>query len=252
MNKIALMLAFFIVALFGALASPAYAQAARTWVSGVGDDFDPCSRTAPCKTFAGAISKTLATGQINCLDSGSFGAVTITKSISIVCDGVIAGILAVGTNGVVVNGANIEVVLSGLDIDGFNSGINGVRIINAGTVIVRNTSIRNFTVSGIDLQGPANTRLVVQDSQILSNLLTGLLVDGAGSATNVAVVERTLFDLNVTSAMQVAGPATVLISDNTFLFSATNFTITNNGSVISFGNNVLRGPGGPTSTEPLR
>ena len=75
-------------------ASPAQAQASRTWVSGVGDDANPCSRTAPCKTFAGAISKTATAGEINCLDSGGFGAVTVTKSITILCEGVVGGILA--------------------------------------------------------------------------------------------------------------------------------------------------------------
>ena len=75
------------------LAAPAQAQATRTWVSGVGDDVNPCSRTAPCKTFAGAISKTAAGGEINCLDPGGFGTVTITKSITIDCTGTIGSIL---------------------------------------------------------------------------------------------------------------------------------------------------------------
>src|SRR2546422_2828997 len=70
---------------------PAQAQATRTWVSGVGDDVNPCSRTAPCKTFAGAISKTAAGGEIDCLDPGGFGAVTITKSLTIDCNGVTGG-----------------------------------------------------------------------------------------------------------------------------------------------------------------
>src|ERR1700709_2551311 len=84
--------------------APASAQATRTWVSGVGDDLNPCSRTAPCKTFAGAISKTAASGEINCIDSGGFGAVTITKAITISCEGVTAGILAtLGTSGIIVN-----------------------------------------------------------------------------------------------------------------------------------------------------
>src|SRR5436853_966367 len=82
------------------LAVPADAQATRTWVSGVGDDVNPCSRTAPCKTFAGAISKTAASGIINCLDPGGFGAVTITKSITIDCEETLGGLLAAGTNGV--------------------------------------------------------------------------------------------------------------------------------------------------------
>src|SRR5690349_12599617 len=88
-------------------AAPAQAQASRTWVSGVGNDANPCSRTAPCKTFAGAISKTAANGEINCLDPGGFGVVTITKAITIACDGVTAGVLASLTNGIIVNaGAN--------------------------------------------------------------------------------------------------------------------------------------------------
>src|SRR6202007_1030030 len=83
-------------------AAPAYAQATRTWVSGVGDDANPCSRTAPCKTFAGAISKTAPAGEINCLDPGGFGAVTITKAMTISCEVGTAGVLVSGTNGIVV------------------------------------------------------------------------------------------------------------------------------------------------------
>src|ERR1700709_36521 len=99
--------------------APAPAQATRTWVSGVGDDANPCSRTAPCKTFAGSISKTAAGGEINCIDPGGFGAVTITKAISIICDGVEAGVLVGATNGIVVNaGAGDAVFLSGLDLEG--------------------------------------------------------------------------------------------------------------------------------------
>src|ERR1019366_1861693 len=85
-----------------AFSSAARAQATRTWVSGVGDDANPCSRTAPCKTFQGAISKTAAAGEINCLDPGGFGAVTITKSITIDC-GFTGGILVSGTNGITIN-----------------------------------------------------------------------------------------------------------------------------------------------------
>src|SRR2546421_3595653 len=79
-----------------ALPSPAFGQATRTFVSGVGDDLNPCSRTAPCKTFAGAISKTAAGGEINCLDPAGYGTLTITKAISIYCEGTIGGGLAAG------------------------------------------------------------------------------------------------------------------------------------------------------------
>src|SRR5947199_6452058 len=114
--------------------APASAQASRTWVSGVGDDANPCSRTAPCKTFAGAISKTAASGEINCLDPGGFGAVTITKSITITCYYTEGGVLVSGTNAIVVNAAATDkVVLRGLDINGLgpgvNAGLNGVRVL---------------------------------------------------------------------------------------------------------------------------
>src|SRR5215831_15576215 len=104
-----------------AFASVASAQATRTWVSGVGDDANPCSRTAPCKTFAGAISKTTAGGEIDVLDTGGFGALTITKSITIDGSAGIGGVLVAGTNGIVItdSGAGTAVVtLRNLDFEG--------------------------------------------------------------------------------------------------------------------------------------
>src|SRR5438128_9605563 len=101
-----------------ALPASASAQASRTWVSGVGDDANPCSRTAPCKTFAGAISRTAAKGEINCLDPGGFGGVTITKWITISCEAGTAGVLVSGTPGITVNaGPSDQVTLRGLDIN---------------------------------------------------------------------------------------------------------------------------------------
>src|SRR6185437_14887450 len=104
-------------------AAPASAQATRTWVSGVGDDANPCSRTAPCKTFAGAISKTAAAGEIECLDPGGFGQVTITKSITINCayETGRGGVLASSGSGIVINAATTDrIQLIALDIDGLN------------------------------------------------------------------------------------------------------------------------------------
>src|SRR5512140_395529 len=102
---------------------PALAQATRTWVSGVGDDVNPCSRTAPCKTFAGAISKTAPGGEIDVLDPGGFGAVTIAKSIVIDGSAGFGGVLVAGTNGIIVNaGPSDVVVLRGLVFNGLGTG----------------------------------------------------------------------------------------------------------------------------------
>src|SRR3954463_4897145 len=127
-----------VLVLLFAFSSLAHAQATRTWVSGVGDDANPCSRTAPCKTFAGAISKTATGGEINVLDPGGFGGVTITKAITISSEGFEAGVLVSGTNAIIVNVPNATdvVVLRGLDIEGLGTGINGITILTGGTVFV--------------------------------------------------------------------------------------------------------------------
>src|SRR6266853_237200 len=120
--------------------APASAQATRTWVSGVGDDVNPCSRTAPCKTFAGAISKTAPGGEIDCLDPGGFGAVTITKSLTIDCDAGAGGVLNAGFNGIIINaGSNDTIMLRNLAIQGGGvlgnggnpNGLDGIRLVAA-------------------------------------------------------------------------------------------------------------------------
>jgi len=158
------------------LTSTAYAQATRTWVSGLGNDADPCSRTAPCKTFAGAFSKTAAGGEINVLDSGGFGAVTITKALTISAEGVTAGVLVSGTNGIVISaGASDVVTLRGLDIDGIGTGLNGIRFLSGKALHVQTTRIYGFTQAGIDFEpNQASAELEVQDS-IVSENATGVL-----------------------------------------------------------------------------
>jgi hypothetical protein len=132
----------------------ASAQATRTWVSGVGDDVNPCSRTAPCKTFAGAISKTAASGEIDCIDPGGFGAVTITKGITIDGGGTFGSILAAGTNGIIINDAAVTptavVTIRNISINGAGTGVNGIRILKAKTVHLENVEIFGFTGNGVD------------------------------------------------------------------------------------------------------
>src|SRR5262247_3120535 len=143
--KILLLVAF--VLMFTGLA---YGQASRTWVSGVGDDANPCSRTAPCKTFAGAISKTAAGGEIDALDPAGFGGVTITKAITIDGGGgQVASILVSGTNGIVVSaGVNDNVVIRNLSINGINGtpsgGLNGIRFLAGKSLRIENCNINGF------------------------------------------------------------------------------------------------------------
>jgi hypothetical protein len=158
-------------------AAPASAQATRTWVSGVGDDVNPCSRTAPCKTFAGAISKTAAGGEINCLDPGGFGAVTITKSMTISCPYTEGGALA-GGNGVVINdGATatpgtIVVYLRGLDIFGVNPPSNGVRFVSGAALYIEDSVIRRFNAAnstGVSFAPSTNAKLYMNNVTVGDN-----------------------------------------------------------------------------------
>jgi hypothetical protein len=191
-------------------APPAHAQATRTWVSGVGDDLNPCSRTAPCKTFAGAISKTAAGGEINCLDPGAFGAVTITKALSIICQYTEAGALAtLGSNDITVNaGANDAVYLSGLDLQGAGTGLNGVRFIAGASLTIDNSIIRNFGAAngnGVSFQPSGASRLTINRTRIASNgsgaTGGGILIQPTGAGGSARV---TLNDIDVSDNANVA------------------------------------------------
>lgn len=253
-SKIKLFLAAAILVV--GFSTAANAQATRTWVSGVGDDVNPCSRTAPCKTFAGAISKTAQGGEINVLDPGGFGALTITKAISVISLFEAGVLVSFGSSGMIVNTpANAEVLLQGLDFEGLGgstqtAGAHGVRIISNSRVTIQDCSIRNFAQNGIHLNGPLGARVVVYDSIILSNN-NGLSIAGnpAGTA-NVAVVLRTLIDNHPTSSVTIAAGSTLFLGGSQ-LFGSAN-SVVNSGTFTSFGNNEIQTTGTPTNTIPLR
>jgi hypothetical protein len=192
------------------LASPAGAQATRTWISGVGDDVNPCSRTAPCKTFAGAIVKTAAGGEVDVLDPGGFGGVTVTKAITLANEGVgEAGILVAGTNGVTVNcvsDPNCVVILRGLQIDGGPVGsnsLNGVRFIAGRTLIIDNCTIRNFTggsPNGFGVQfapsATQNENLIINNTSFVTNGPQG----GTGGGIDVVPTGSPTVKVSVTNS----------------------------------------------------
>jgi hypothetical protein len=184
--------------LAGLAIAPAHAQATRTWVSGVGDDANPCSRTAPCKTFAGAISKTSAFGEINVLDPGGFGALTITKSISVYNDGVgEAGVLVSGTNGISISAAATDIVnLRGLIFDGLNASTAGVQVNTAAKVTIMNCVIQEFT-TGVNITPSAgNTTYVkIQDTTIINNT-AGVISKPTGGAIVNLQIDRVRMDTN--------------------------------------------------------
>jgi hypothetical protein len=182
-----------VVLLVMGIAAGANAQATRTWVSGVGDDANPCSRTAPCKTFAGAISKTATNGIINVLDPGGFGAVTITKSITIDGTPFMAGVLHSGVQGIIINVSGGTVILRGLDIEGAQTGTNSVSILSAQNVIIERCNIFGNNAAspngnGINVNTTAVSLLVVRDTTISNNSQNGI------RATTTSVINKLLLE----------------------------------------------------------
>lgn len=149
--------------------APAFAQATRTWVSGVGDDVNPASRTAPCKTFAGAISKTAHGGEINCIDSAGFGAVTITKSITIDGAGTHASVLNPDTTGIVIDGADVVVTLRNLSIQGAGRGACGIKLLNGAVLNIENCVIAGQTGRAIEVVSGQNAKVYIKDTIIRGN-----------------------------------------------------------------------------------
>jgi hypothetical protein len=202
----------------------AQAQVTRTWVSGVGDDANPCSRTAPCKTFAGAISKTATGGEIDALDPGSFGAVTITKSIVIDGGAGIAGVLFAGTNGmninITVNASTSVVTLRNLDFEGGGLGLTGINFISGGALHVENVSIRNSdpanaSAMGIDFHPTANATKLFVSRVSIQKMQGGIKLDPSASGAVVATIDNSLLNGNATFGMRVEGNSSVVATNVT-------------------------------------
>src|SRR6266540_6981156 len=178
------------------------AQATRTWVSGVGDDVNPCSRTAPCKTFAGAISKTATGGEISVLDPGGYGAFTITKAIT-VDGGTGSGwgsVLAAGISGFTVNiTTNLstdKVILRNLSINGNNTvgAFHGIRFLDGQQLVVDNVNIFNFSGSGIEIAQGQACNVFIRNTSIV-NTGVGIKINSTSGT-----VATTIEDVSISAA----------------------------------------------------
>ena len=235
-----------------AIATVAQAQT-RTWVSGVGDDLNPCSRTAPCKTFAGAINKTAKDGEISVLDPGGYGAVTITKSIYI--NGThgagYGSILNASVTGVSINITSATDVrkavrLRGLDINGASTGINGISILAANNVWVEdsvidgNTGDGSTTGMGIRLASAASCNLYVMDTMIHKNH-TGIRVT-ATTGFAVVNVRNSNIEGN-TTGINVTTNGFATIQDVRFAANSSNGVVTSSGATATLRDNIFSNNG---------
>jgi hypothetical protein len=233
------------------------AQATRTWVSGVGDDANPCSRTAPCKTLAGAISKTATGGEIDILDPGGFGAVTITKSITIDGGGIIGSILSSATNGIIVNAPNGLVTIRNFSINGAGTtlGINGIRVIAVKKLAVENCILSNFSANGIDVNTTTGADVALSNVTI-HNANVGISIAGGGGSTGTAgftVIDGCHIQGITTTGINISG-GTATVSKSVIsgcsvgVKSNTGITAHLSGNIITNNATALQGPGSITSS----
>jgi hypothetical protein len=203
-----------------AIATFANAQATRTWVSGVGDDVNPCSRTAPCKTFAGAISKTASPGIINCLDPGGFGAVTITKSITIDCTGTMGSALSSGVQGVVINALTTDkIVLRGIDINGAGTtlGTNGVSITQAGSVTIDHCNIANYSNAGVRTVNTSNAiNVFITNTNVVNVNTQGVQANSVAPGTSSIFIDNSRIT-GAINGVDVAGSGNYASASNSVI-----------------------------------
>jgi hypothetical protein len=252
----------------------------------VGDDAQPCSRVAPCKTWAGAISKTAAFGEIDALDPGGYGAVTITKSITLSGRSTHASTLVSGTSGfIIVAGSTDRVIIDNIEFNGLGTGTNGIDIRSAATVRIQHVHIFGFTngvsittsatgapqprvtINDAEIQGSssagvmlaptmaAGARVTVSNSQLDGNncgIVVGSSCGGpaTGSPALANVVNTTLIDNAVGVDSNGVTAAAVIAKDSIF-GNSTGLFPPGGGQIISFGDNYVFGNGtngAPTST----
>jgi hypothetical protein len=260
----------------------ANAQAARTWVSGVGDDRNQCTLAAPCQTFAGAMAKTAAGGEIDVLDPGDFGAVTITKALTI--DG--GGGQVASADGITVQaGPNDVVTLRNLRLNGLGHGINGIRFQSGAGMNIENCYVSMFLNSGIEIEiaSPGQANINIRDTVVHSNFGAiriqasgagtilaalervqmndnawfGLRAEGSGSAGGTGQVSVSVVDSQASSSnngIMAAGhlsAACVIINRSAIVNNATNGLVAEANGTIVIGNSTIGGNGtGVNATAP--
>jgi hypothetical protein len=211
------------------------APTSRTFVSGsTGSDSNTCTRAAPCLTFAAALKNTSAGGEIDVLDPGDFGPVTLTGSMTIDGGGgLVAGVGVVpGTSGITINaGANDVINLRDLVFDGYGEiGASGVVFNSGSRLLIEHCMFQGFDTAGIAFTpgaGSATTaQMFVENSTVVGNAGGVLVKPTEGIAAEVTLI-RVHIDQNSGSGLIAdgtsgSGPIQVAIGNSSASLNASN------------------------------
>jgi Right handed beta helix region len=252
----------------------ANAASNRTWVSAGGSNNTACNVSTPCQTFAQALAVTSSGGEINCMSPGDFGAVTITISVTINCEGASnGGIIVTELSAVTINTAGIIVNLIGLDLNGRNAGSGpGVEITAAADVTIRNCKIYGFVNAaegyGINFEPSASggtlvvdntfiahnnvgigeyiytgaANMTVRNSTISNNVEDGIYISMGGGTHAGATIEQTTLAFNIIHGLTVSGSGAIaVIGNSTVVNNGTGVSAASGGILYSFKNNQIGG-----------
>lgn len=172
----------------------------RVFVSGLGDDSNPCTRTSPCRNFQRGHDVVASGGEVVALDSAGYGQLTITKSVSITGDGVHAGITATSGNGVTIATAGVTVNLRSLTIDGLGSGDSGIYATNFTGLHIESCILNGFVKEGISVRTSLTSKVFIKDSSARNNGNMGIFIIGATSTVEATRAENNFLGFFINGA----------------------------------------------------
>ena len=222
------------------------AQAVRTYVAVAGNDVNDCTFGTPCRTFAGAVPKTAPGGEITALDSGTYGAVTVDRALTLQAAPGAHVALGDGRSFSAVTisvGASDVVVLRRLHVSGSGSTQRGIYFSGGWKLHIEGCVVTGFPDAGIRFEGDCTftgcSELFVKDTIARNN------GEGIRSFSVFGSLDHCRFENNTTGVHTdlqaslkirdsvIAGNSTFgLVANMISGASLDNCTVTHNGTGI--------------------
>jgi hypothetical protein len=187
------------------IAGSAYALNDHSWVSIATGTGTACTRLAPCAAFSTAQAATNAGGVISVLDSGDYGNLIISTSLTVRAEGVDGGMTITGINASFVSvlaGPSDIVTIEGLRLDGTGIVFNTGAEFHVVRCVITNSTLSTY---GILLEANGPSKLSVTDT----------VITNAGNSQGGGIVIRPQPGGNARVALE-----RVTINGNTFGIAA--------------------------------